>query len=52
MVGQVSVRSKSSGIGWEDRHATKHTLAQRVTAQTSTEVEPKRSKAMMSRQEK
>lgn len=29
MVGQASVRSKSSGIGSKEEHATKHTLAYR-----------------------
>lgn len=53
MVGQASVRSKSSGIGSKEEHATKHTLVCRVTVQISAEAEPKRRRrAVMSGQEK
>lgn len=52
MVGQASVRSKSSGIGSKEEHATKHTLVCRVTVQRSAEAEPKRRRAVTSGQEK
>lgn len=52
MVGQVSVKSKRSGIGWKEEHATKHPLACRITGQMSIEAESKRSRTVMSRQVK
>lgn len=52
MVCQASVSSKSYRIGSKKEHAIKHPLAYRVTMQIRAEAEPKRRRAVMSRQEK
>ena len=53
LVGQVSVRSKCSGIGWKNKPATKHTPLYRVTVKMSVEAELKRCRraAMSKRRE-